>query len=76
MLNNRIKEIYMEVLLREPTASELLITLNEEELIKMGCPKINLMVRNSNLDVQEFYKHIGYEEQEVLVFGKRLIPDN
>ena len=47
----------------------------EEELIQMGCPKINLMVRNSNLDVQEFYKDIGYEEQDVVVFGKMLIPD-
>ena len=48
----------------------------DEELIKIGCPKINLMVRNSNFDVQEFYRVIGYEEQEVVVFGKRLIPDN
>ena len=28
----------------------------EEELIQMGCPKINLMIRDTNLDVQEFYK--------------------
>ena len=54
---------------------KLLMKKIEEELIKMGCPKINLMVRNSNLDVQEFYKDIGYEEQNVVVFGKRLIPD-
>ena len=54
---------------------KLLMNRIEEELIQMGCPKINLMVRNSNLDVQEFYRVIGYEEQEVLVFGKRLIPD-
>ena len=48
----------------------------EVELIKMGCPKINLMVRDANIDVQQFYKVIGYKEQEVVVFGKRLIPDN
>ena len=54
---------------------KLLMNRIEEELIKMGCPKINLMVRNSNLDVHEFYRVIGYEEQEVVVFGKRLIPD-
>ncbi len=54
---------------------KLLMNRIEEELIKMGCPKINLMVRNSNLDVHEFYRVIGYEEQEVEVFGKRLIPD-
>ena len=55
---------------------KLLMNRIEEELIKMGCPKINLMVRNSNLDVQEFYRVIGYKEQKVVVFGKRLIPDN
>ena len=54
---------------------KLLMNRIEEELIKMGCPKINLMVRNSNLDVHEFYRVIGYEELEVVVFGKRLIPD-
>ena len=48
---------------------------DHKELIQIGCPKINLMVRNSNLDVQEFYQDIGYEEQDVVVFGKRLIPD-
>ena len=55
---------------------KLLMNRIEEKLIKIGCPKINLMVRNSNLDVQEFYRVIGYEEQGVIVFGKRLIPDN
>ena len=48
----------------------------EVELIKMGCPKINLMVRDANKGVQQFYKVIGYKEQKVVVFGKRLIPDN
>ena len=55
---------------------KLLLNRIEKELIKMGYPKINLMVINLNLDVQEFYRVIGYEEQEVVVFGKRLIPDN
>jgi len=55
---------------------KLLVNRIEVELIKMGCPKINLMVRDANIDVQQFYKVIGYKEQKVVVFGKRLIPDN
>ena len=55
---------------------KLLMNRIEVELIKMGCPKINLMVRDANIDVQKFYKVIGYKEQKVVVFGKRLIPDN
>ena len=55
---------------------KLLMNRIEVELIKMGCPKINLMVRDANKGVQQFYKVIGYKEQKVVVFGKRLIPDD
>ena len=55
---------------------KLLMNRIEVKLIKMGCPKINLMVRDAKIDVQQFYKVIGYKEQKVVVFGKRLIPDN
>ena len=48
----------------------------ERLLIEMGCPKINIMVRESNLDVIKFYKETGYAVQEVATLGKRLIADN
>ena len=47
----------------------------ENRLHKLGCPKINLQVRNTNLKVIEFYKRIGYKLDEVVSFGKRLDPD-
>ncbi|WP_343559997.1 GNAT family acetyltransferase [Kiloniella sp. b19] len=47
----------------------------EEKLRAQGCPKINLMVRTGNLSVRDFYHAIGYEDQEVVVLGKRLIED-
>ena len=48
----------------------------EQKLLEKGCPKINLLVRADNLTVKEFYKNIDYIEQEdVKVFGKRLISD-
>jgi hypothetical protein len=45
-------------------------------LTSVGCPKINLQIRNSNTGVQAFYKAIGYGEDEVVSYGKRLIKDN
>ena len=47
----------------------------EKRLIEVGCPKINVFIRNSNIEVKEFYQSIDYEEQNCLVYGKRLIPD-
>jgi len=48
----------------------------EDYLLNIGCPKINIMVRDSNLDVIKFYEAIGYDKQKVVTLGKRLIPDN
>ncbi len=47
----------------------------EEGLSGMGCPKINLQVRESNLDVIRFYEKIGYSSDHVIGFGKRLSED-
>ena len=55
-------------------AQELMAEI-EQRLTALDCPKINIMVRNSNLSVQEFYQHLGYSTDEVAVLGKRLISD-
>ncbi|MCA9922515.1 MAG: GNAT family acetyltransferase [Anaerolineales bacterium] len=47
-----------------------------EKLLALGCPKINLQVRTSNTEVIAFYESIGFTQDEVVSFGKRLIPDN
>ena len=47
----------------------------EARLREMGCPKINLQVRNSNADVIEFYRAIGYSVDDVVSMGKRLEED-
>ena len=55
---------------------KIIMSYVEQKLLEKGCPKINLLVRADNLTVKEFYKNIDYIEQEdVKVFGKRLIPD-
>jgi hypothetical protein len=47
----------------------------ERALEAVGCPKINVMVRSGNADVAGFYQAVGYEENEVAVYGRRLIAD-
>ena len=55
---------------------KILMTYVEQELLNRGCPKINLLVRSDNLNVKRFYKGLHYDEQDdIKVFGKRLIPD-
>ena len=47
----------------------------EEMLHVMGCHKINLQIREDNVDVVKFYESIGYEVEERVSMGKRLIND-
>ena len=47
----------------------------ESRLLKLGCPKINIMIRDTNKKVIQFYKSIGYSTDPVICMGKRLIPD-
>lgn len=35
-------------------------------------PKLQFMVRDDNQDVLDFYAHLGYERQSVVVLGRRL----
>ena len=47
----------------------------ERLLQERGCPKLSLMVRTSNTDVVEFYRKLGYVQDDVVSLGKRLIHD-
>lgn len=47
----------------------------EKQLINIGCPKLNILVRSTNLSVLEFYQCLDYCKDEVASLGKRLIAD-
>jgi ribosomal protein S18 acetylase RimI-like enzyme len=47
----------------------------EQLLLGAGVPKINLLVRSTNADVIEFYRRLGYAQDDAVRLGKRLIPD-
>ncbi len=48
----------------------------ERRCREIGCPKINLQIRKTNSRVIEFYRRIGFVEDDVLCMGKRLIDDS
>lgn len=48
----------------------------EEALRALGCPKVELMVREDNAAVQAFYRRLGYADEPVVVLGKRLVRDD
>jgi len=44
----------------------------ETRLRELGCPKLNFQVRKANLDAAAFYERIGFAQDDVVSFGKRL----
>jgi ribosomal protein S18 acetylase RimI-like enzyme len=52
-----------------------LMTAAEDRLASLGCAKINLQVRDGNDAARAFYSAIGYREEPIVSYGKRLIYD-
>lgn len=57
---------------RKKGLGRMIVTEAEKILKSMGCPKINLQVRTSNMEAIHFYTKCGFSQDEVLSFGKRL----
>ncbi len=49
-----------------------MVAAAEARLRALGCPKINLQVRRTNTAVIDFYRRLGFSEDEVVSLGKRL----
>ncbi|MEY2335427.1 GNAT family acetyltransferase [Acidithiobacillus ferrianus] len=60
---------------RKQSFGRALMQQAEHLLMERGCPKVNLAVRSSNSEVIEFYRQLGYVQDEVVSMGKRLIHD-
>ncbi|KLN60073.1 acetyltransferase [Kiloniella spongiae] len=56
---------------RQGIASKLL-TLAEQELVSLGCTKLNLQVRDGNEGAVKLYKSLGYGVEPRVSMGKRL----
>lgn len=48
----------------------------EKRLLTLGCPKINLQVRDDNHQALDFYRRIGFLPDRVVCLGKRLVVDH
>jgi len=60
---------------RQRGVARSLVREAERRLLAMGCPKVQLMVREGNDAVLGFYDALGYERFSVSNTGKRLIVD-
>jgi ribosomal protein S18 acetylase RimI-like enzyme len=61
--------------MRGRSLGRLIMAEGERLLLERGCPKLNLQVRADNDMVLGFYRALGYERDDVVSLGKRLIPD-
>ena len=52
--------------------ANLLMDRAEADLLELGCPKLNLQVRRSNVDVIAFYESRGHSIEDVISLGKPL----
>lgn len=55
---------------RKKGIGKLLVEYLEREFKKLNCQKINLQIHDSNKEVAEFYKKLGYEVEERISMGK------
>ncbi|MDP9902655.1 GNAT family acetyltransferase [Variovorax ginsengisoli] len=54
---------------------QALVERAEQLLIARGCPKFCLMVRRENTAVLDFYRELGFAQDDTVLLGKRLISD-
>ena len=59
---------------RRAGVGTLLVREAERRLAELGCTKVNLQVRAENAAVAGFYRALGYEVEERVSMGKRLVP--
>ena len=61
---------------RRAGVGRLMMEAAERLLRDKGCPKINLQVRAENTSVLAFYEALGFSDDKVVSFGKRLEQDD
>lgn len=59
---------------RRSRLGQRLVETCENWISARGLAKIQLMIRRANMDVQAFYKEIGYDQSDVVVMQRWLTP--
>jgi ribosomal protein S18 acetylase RimI-like enzyme len=70
-----INYLAVDPTLRRRGIGRALMAEAELRLRQLGCPKINLQIRRDNPEAIAFYERIGFREDPVVSFGKRLEHD-
>ena len=50
----------------------LLVEAAENRLMELGCPKVNLLVREKDKTPLAFYRAVGYVTEDLINMGKRI----
>lgn len=60
---------------REGLARDLVGDI-ERRLVELGCPKVNLQVRDDNTEAMAFWRSLGFVPDKAVAYGRRLIEDS
>jgi ribosomal protein S18 acetylase RimI-like enzyme len=71
-----VNYLAVEPTLRGRGFGQAMMAEAESRLRALGCPKVSLQIRRSNLEVARFYASLGYTEDDVICMGKRLERDD
>ena len=71
-----INYLAVDPLFRRRGIGRKLVDVVTPQLLSLGCSKINLQIRRENAEAIAFYERIGFSEDAVLSFGKRLERDD
>jgi ribosomal protein S18 acetylase RimI-like enzyme len=71
-----INYLAVDPLFQRRGVGRLLMEEVQHRLQSLGCSKINLQIRRENVEAIAFYERIGFSEDAVLSFGKRLERDD
>jgi ribosomal protein S18 acetylase RimI-like enzyme len=71
-----VNYLAVEPALRGRGFGQAMMAEAESRLRALGCPKVSLQIRRSNLEVARFYASLGYTEDDVICMGKRLERDD
>jgi ribosomal protein S18 acetylase RimI-like enzyme len=70
-----VNYLAVEPALRRSGLGRALMAEIETRLRKLGCPKLNLQVRNDNAAAIAFYERLGFLQDAAMSLGKRLETD-
>ena len=71
-----INYLAVDPLLQRRGLGRALMEEVQHRLQSVGCSKINLQIRRENVEAIAFYERVGFSEDAVLSFGKRLERDD